>query len=328
MAVREALEIARPSPPRARAISVKDLLPLSLPYPPLPQLFQPITIEASIENPVVGETFKAEIPITVLEKMTDRGVPSAPVAIYVQNEKVASAACDGEGRYTHELTLEERRRRVEVQLDVPLPLASPRTMKVLWDGFEDRELDTTVWTSYRASGPFPGHRVLRQRRGRIEFDVLGAGYLAGIHTKTERYHVDMAGGRISVELKTDGYAAAGLSILPETKPNIGVSYNEGYDIVLWELGIHKFMIYSNYGEKKLPKGPIYHRKSLAGNPETIEVTLDEEGIIHFFEDGTERYSEEYKPDTTVSDIYLFGQSWYVGAGGIPWADNFICIEKG
>jgi len=179
------------------------------------------------------------------------------------------------------------------------------------DNFNDNYLDRRKWVSFPISGG-----KAEELNGRIEFHAPTNHAGGGIRTAEPQ---DISNLHIKAKLYSGGYVISCISIIPSTDPFYGPSYNTGYDIGIWELGGTKLFVYSG-------KDTVYRKRSLKANPENIEIFLDGD-TIRFLEDGTEVYSETYKPPSKLCNIYLWGISWYVGVSGTSWADDFSTVKE-
>ena len=307
---------------KLRKLSFESFLPQPPPYPPLPrflpELFQPFKVEAKLQNISSGDTaLESDLVISVTEKKTGVGVPLAPITVYVNGEEVHRGVCDQEGRHTYRLILEEHTAKIEAHLDKMFPFSVSDILEVFWDNFNDNSLDKKTWETFKGWPAFyEGRAEIYERRKRIEFYSSNTGYLAGVYTVEP---VDLSDSAVKATLYSDDWVISALSILPHDTPFYGASYNKGYDVVVWELGIDKFIIYT---------GPkiSYRKGTLRGNPDRVEVLIEGD-TISFHEGGVEVYRETYKPGTKLCNIYLWGQSWYHFKGGTSWADDLIVVGK-
>jgi len=277
----------------------------------------PINVEASLQNVNIKEApLKGELHVLVTEKETDRGVPFAPIEIYVNGARVFLGRCNRSGKYVHPITLDGHRGIIDVFHGRKRLITASDSVSVLWDNFNDGVLDKKIWETFKGwPAYYVGKAEIREQDGVVKFVSTNTGYLAGIYTKDP---VDISDGHIRAKLYTGGWVVCALTILPSTEPFYSAGYNRGYDVVVWQNGIDKFIVYSG-------TRTVYKKGTLRANPETVEVIL-EGNTIKFLEEGTEVYRETYKPASKLCNIYLWGQSWYHFRGGTSWADDLIMVS--
>lgn len=276
----------------------------------------PLSVEASLRNVRIGETpLKGSLDIDITEKRTGVGVPLAPFIVYVNDVEELEGRCSTKGKYTHELSLIDHRSTIDVYHSRKRLVEASDSLEVLWDNFNDNSFDLRNWQMFAGSpGFYVGRSETKEENRQLKFISTNTGYLAGACTKTP---IDVSNSKIKVKLYSGGWVVCFLSILPSNTPFYGANYNKGYDVGIWQNGIHKFIIYSG---SNVP----YTKGTLRGNPETIEVIIEDD-VIRFLEEGFEVYTEAYKPASKLCNIYLWGQSWYHFRGGVSWADDFLLV---
>jgi len=279
-------------------------------------ILSPLEVDSKLQNVELGgNRLKGDLRTSVTEKRTGKGVPLAPIEIYINDKLVHKGRCDARGKHTYKLELDAKQHRavIDVYHSRKRLTEAFDTLTTLWDDYDDEKLDRRIWEVFKGTPAYYiGKAEVREEDGFIKFISTNTGYLAGIKTISP---VDISKGRISVRMRTGGWVVCALTILPSTEGFYGASYNKGYDVVIWEYGLHKFVIYS---------GPdiAYVKGTLRANPDNIEVILEDE-TIRFIEEGVEVYSETYKPPSKLCNIYLWGQSWYHLRGGTSWVDNLL-----
>jgi len=277
----------------------------------------PISVEASLRAPSLNDALNVDLHFDITERRTGLGVPLAPYVVYLNGTELTSGRCDSKGHHVESLSLPTHRNKIDVYYDRRRLAAASDALDVSWDNFKGKASDESVWTPMKSVGVYGGHSKLYQDE-KIFFECYHAGWGAGIRLNEP---VDIAGGSVSVTLKSGGYTVSEIGILPSYRPVfIAPGTGDGYVIGLWERGVNKFHIYRGSG------GPVLSKPSFAGNPETIKFTLDDDNVVHIFEQNKEVFSEPYPYDTTLCNIYLSGMSWYWYGGGISWADNFVYVS--
>ena len=276
----------------------------------------PLSVEASLRNIKIDETpLKGSLDIDITEKRTGRGVPLAPFTVYINDVEEFMGRCNTEGKYTHELSLQEHRSTVDVYHGRKRLVEASDYLRVLWDNFNDNKLDGRTWLTFAGSPAFyEGRAETREEDRRLKFICTNTGYLAGVYTRDP---VNISESHIRTRLYSGGWVVCFLTILPSTMAFRGASYNNGYDIGIWERGDDKLTIYSG-------RNIVYRKGTIRGNPENIEVIVEDD-VIRFLEEGQEVYRESYKPTSKLCNIYLWGQSWYHMRGGTSWADDFLLV---
>jgi len=274
-----------------------------------------LSVDATLRKVRMSETpIKGSLDIDITEKKTGTGVPLAPFTVYVNNAEEFTGRCDTKGKYTHELSLKNRRSVVDVYHARKRLVEASDSLSVLWDNFNDNELDKKLWVTFSGMSMYPGTAKAYERNKRIEFYCGATRSLAGIHTENP---IDLSEGRVSAKLYSGGYVTSFITILPSTDPFQGASYNTGYDIGIWAKGDTKLFVYSG-------KSTVYRQSTLKANPEMIEIVLDGD-TIRFLEGGSEVYAEVYKPQSKLCNIYLWGHHWWYTGSGTSWADDFLVV---
>ena len=277
----------------------------------------PIVVDASLGGPSINDTLKVDLHTNITDRLLGHGVPLAPYDIFLNGTELTSGRCDTKGYHVESLSLPTHRNKIDIYHGRRRLVAASDSLETIWDNFKGKTIDESVWTSMKSVGVSGGNTSLTQDE-KIIFDCYHAGWGTGIRLNDP---VDMAGGSVSVKLKSSGYTVCQIGILPVTRsvfmaPGTG----EGYVIGLYELGVNKFHIYRG------PGGPVLSKPGFVGNPETVKFTLDDDGVVHIFEENNEVFSELYPYDTTLCNIYLCGMSWYWLGGGTSWADNFVYVS--
>lgn len=310
--------------------AVELFAPAPPPSPPVPavlELFQPFSVESSLINPVMqGRDLDIDLEARVTEKKTGAGVPFTPITIYINGETYRKVSTDGNGEHLETISLTEHRSTVEVKhlAGIPfLPKASD-TSTVIWDNFDDNEL-APVWRTFGGSGPWAPDHETREENERLEFMIHAVYDLTGAYIEEP---IDIAKRRISVRLYSDHISPVFIDVLPAETKFYMTSYNHGYDFGIWEnLGGPRYPPHLMvYGPEGGGKAIIYERRSLRSNPVTLEIFLDGDGIIHFYEAGDEVYAEEYRASSTICNIYLHAHYWWYKHYREPhvsWADNLL-----
>ena len=277
----------------------------------------PITVDASLWGPSLNDTLKVDLHVDITERRTGHGVPMAPYSAYLNGTELTSGRCDAKGHHAESLSLSTHRSKIDVYYERRRLAAASDALNAVWDDFKGTKLDASTWDAMKSSGLSGGHANLYQKE-KIFFECYHAGWGAGIKLNEP---VDIAGGSVSVRLKSGGYVVSEVGILPSYRPVfIAPGTGDGYVTGLWEWGVNKFHIYRGSG------GPVLSKPGFVGNPETIKFTLDDDNVVHIFEENNEVFSEPYPYDTTLCNIYLSGVSWYWLGGGVSWADNFVYVS--
>ena len=274
-----------------------------------------LSVEASLRNVRMIETpIKGSLDIDITEKRTGKGAPMAPFTLYVNNAEEFTGRCDTRGKHTHEIYFKNHRSVVDVYHARKRLLEASDSLSVLWDNFNDNEVDRKLWATISGKSIYPGTPKAYERNKRIVFDCAATRSIAGIHTVKP---VDISNGRIKANLYSGGIVTCFISILPSTDPFQGASYNTGYDIGIWEDGGTKLFVYSG-------SETVYRQRTLKANPEIIEIVIDGD-IIRFLEGGSEVYAETYKPPSKLCNIYLWAHHWWYQGSGSSWADDFLFV---
>jgi len=299
---------------RARKTISKALSPI-LPVKVIAELIELEPPDAKVEVSVVRPSAIAG----------GRGIPFAPIIVYVNNEEVFRGNCDEKGRKILDLKLEEQHSIIDAYFRREGATNPSDSIEVIWDNFEDGKI-SPIWRGFRGAGPRPGESKRWEGNGRLNLYCKEIGHLTGIYTRNP---VNIEGAIIGADLYSDGYVATGISILPSTEAWYAPAYNYGYDIILWEKAIHKIIIYSGYEEgkkKRRPYSPSYISTTLPSNPARVEIIQIDDSIRFLFNDE-QIYNEEYQLPTKICNIYLWAMCWYVGAEGTSWIDNFTFIRE-
>jgi len=255
-----------------------------------------------------------------------RGIPFAPISVYMDGVKIYSGRCDKGGSKTLTLSLDKQRVTIDAYYRKAGVLNPSDSIEVLWDNFEDGVISKEIWRTFSTAGPEKGESRIYESDGKLNIYCKGMGHGRGVYTP-EAISID--GATIRARLYTDGYLMTGISLTPSDEAWYGPAYSPGYDLCLWEKGIQKVLVYSGYreGKKKgVPYSPSKTLRELPSNPATIEMLQIGEGIS-FLINGELIHHEEYQPPTKICNIRLWAICFYKGAEGTSWIDNFTFIRE-
>ncbi len=284
----------------------------------------PFDLKASLVSTSFEDAaLDAEVLAEVLEKKTGLGVPLFPVSIYGNNDSLSSGMTDRQGKYQDTVTIEKKQVKLRVVLgETGLPIQLPPSLPivlptyetdVLWDNFNDNELDKKVWNIFTIASPYSGIGKASEQNGRLEISCPNTGRGGGIWNEKP---VDVTGKRISAALHSDYYEICALTVLPESEEMYSLPYNQGYNVFVW--GIKNRFSINALGDY------VLYGKDRAKDPDRVEIRF-EDNLFKVLEEGVEVYQEENRLSSNICHIYLWGVSWYYLKGGTAWADNFLLV---
>lgn len=193
----------------------------------------PLSVEASLRHMRMGETpIKGSLDIDITEKRTGKGVPLAPFIVYLNDVEEFKGRCNTKGKYTHELSFKDHSSTIDVYHDRKRLVEASDSLRVLWDNFNDNDLDREIWDDMLMKSPaYVGEASVNEIRSRLEIYCGNTGYGGGVFTAEP---VNISNGQIEATLYTDVRATiTGIAILPAGAQFWGPPYNAGYDFYVF-----------------------------------------------------------------------------------------------